>query len=133
VVTGFAPVFERNDEGDFVLRPPECPSREELERELADPIELPDPLPSRPPPPQFSLRDVMFLMVGVAGGLAGGTWMPSEVFAAILGLAMLLGLLVVTWHPPETHLGKIIWASLVVAYFSAVLAAIVRPPTEVLP
>jgi len=131
-VGGFAPIFERNDEGDFVLRPPECPSREELERELADPIRLPDPSPPRPPP-QFSLGDIMLLMVGVAAGLAGGSWMPSKMFAAILGLATLIGLLIVSWRPPETRLGKVIWASFVIAYFMAIVAAIVRPPTEALP
>jgi hypothetical protein len=127
-VGGFAPIFERDDGGDFVLRPPECPSREELERDLADPIQLPDPSPLRPPPPQFSLGDIMLLMVGVAAGLAGGSWMATDLFAAILGLATLVGLLIVSWHPPETRLGKIIWASFVVAYFMSVLAAVLRPP-----
>jgi hypothetical protein len=80
--------------------------------------------------PQFSVGDVMILMVGVAGGLAGGTWMPTDVFAAVLGLATLVGLLVVSWRPPETHLGKLIWATLVIAYVMAVFAAVFRPPTQ---
>jgi DNA-binding transcriptional LysR family regulator len=130
-VSGFVPI-ESNDEGDFVLLPPLCPSREELERELAEPIQLPDPSPPRPPPPQFSLRDVMLLMVGVAAGLAGGSWMPAKLFAALLGLALLSGLLIVSWRPPETRLGKVIWASFVIAYFMAIAAAVIRPPTETL-
>ena len=71
----------------------------------------------------------MILMVGVAAGLAGGSWMPTDLFAAILGLATLIGLLIVSWRPPESHVGRVIWASFVVAYFIAVLAAVFhRPP-----
>lgn len=122
-------IIERGDEGDLVLRPPESRSREEVERELTGPIELPEP-PPPPPPPQFSIQDMMLLMAGVAAGLAGGTWMPSQAFAAILGLVTIGGLVIVTFHPPESRLGKIIWASLVVAYFTAIFAAIVRMPTD---
>ena len=91
------------------------------------------PPTSAPPPPQFSLGDVMILMVGVAVGLAGGSWMPNDAFAAILGLVTLVGLVAVSWYPPQTRLGRIVWAALVAAYFMAVLAAIVRPPTSPLP
>jgi hypothetical protein len=91
------------------------------------------PPTTAPPPPQFSLGDVMILMVGVAVGLAGGSWMPNDAFAAILGLVTLLGLVAVSWYPPQTHLGRIVWAALVTAYFMAVLAAIARPPTNPLP
>jgi hypothetical protein len=121
---------ERAKVDDVVLRPPDCPSREELERGFREPVQLPAPEPVQQPPLQFSVRDLMILMVGVAAGLAGGTWMPTDVFAAILGLATLAGLLLVSWRPPETHLGKMIWASFVVAYFLAVLVAVFRPPTH---
>jgi hypothetical protein len=131
-VVASAPIFDRNDDGDFVLLPPECPSREELERELTDPIELPGP-PPPPPPPQFSLGDVMVLTVGVAVGLAGGSWMPGKAFALLLGLVLLVGLVIVSWHPPQSRLGKVIWTSCVIAYFTALLAAIVRPPTDASP
>ena len=131
-MVGIAPIFDRNDEGDFVLLPPECPSRDELERGLTDPIQLPGP-PPPPPPPQFSLADVMLLTAGVGVGLAGGTWMPGKMFAAVLGLALLIGLLIVSWRPPESRLGKVIWASCVIAYFTAVLAAVFRPPTDAFP
>jgi hypothetical protein len=119
-------------EDELVLRPPECRSREQVERELAEPIELPGPAP-RGPPPQFSLRDIMVLTVGVAAGLAGGSWMPGKLFAALLGLATLIGLLVVSLRPPETRAGKLVWASFVIAYFTAVVAALLRPPTNSAP
>jgi hypothetical protein len=128
-VSGSASSGEFSDDRDVVLRPPDCPSREELERGFAEPVQLSAPQPARQPRLQFSLSDLMILMVGVAVGLAGGSWMPTDVFAAILGLATLAGLLVVSWRPPETHLGKMIWASFVVAYFLAVLVAVFRPPT----
>jgi hypothetical protein len=131
-VAGSVPIFERNEEGDFVLLPPECRSREEQERELVGPIAIAPEPPQAPHPLQFSVSDLMILMVGVAAGLAGGSWMPTDVFAAILGLATLIGLLIVSWHPPETRIGKVIWASFVIAYFMAVLAALVRPPTDTL-
>jgi hypothetical protein len=76
---------------------------------------------------QYSVADLLIVMVGVAVGLAGGSWMPTDVFAAMLGLLTLVGLLVVSWRPPQTHLGKVIWATLVVAYVMAVLAAVFRP------
>jgi hypothetical protein len=123
---------ERTSGDEFVLRPPDCRSREELEREFTDPIQLPDPSPPRSPP-QFSLSDIMLLMVGVATGLAGGSWMPTDLFAAILGLATLVGLLIVSWHPPQTRLGNVIWTSFIIAYFMAVLAAVFQPPTNALP
>jgi hypothetical protein len=115
------------DDRDFVLRSPECRSREELERALADPIRLLAPPPPNPPP-QFSVRDIMLITVGVSVGLAGGSWMPSRAFAFALGLATVLILLVVSFCPPQTHTGKMAWTALLIAYFSALLAAIVRPP-----
>jgi hypothetical protein len=129
-VSGQPPTSAAGDNGDFDLRPIECPSRDEKERELAGPFQPDDTPPPRQPRPQFSLGDVMILMVGVAVGLAGGSWMPNDAFAAILGLVTLLGLVAVSWYPPQTHLGRIVWAALVVAYFMAVLAALVRPPTS---
>jgi hypothetical protein len=129
-VVGRAANSDQPNDGDFVLRPPECPSRDEWQRVLKGPIEI-LPEPAAPPRwPQFSLGDLMILMVGVAAGLAGGSWMPTDLFAAILGLATLLGLLVVSWRPPESHVGRVIWASFVVAYFMAVLAAVFHPPPQ---
>ena len=56
--------------GEFRLAPTDCPSREQLERAYADPIVITtEPAAARWP--QFSLRDIMIVMAGVAGGLAG--------------------------------------------------------------
>lgn len=114
-------------DGEFVVRPSEGPSREELSRRAEPPPTL-QPAPSIVAArPQFGVRDLMVVMVGVAAGLAGGTWMPPDVFAAILGLVTLLGLLAVHMYPPESHLGKLLWGTLVLAYVMAVLAAICQP------
>jgi hypothetical protein len=95
---------------DGPVLPPDGPPRQELAQR-----------------PQFSVGDVLIVMIGVAAGLAGGTWMPADIFAAILGLVTLLGLLAVHVHPPRSRLGKLLWATLVLAYVMAVLAALVRP------
>jgi len=120
---------DSSNDDDLVVLPAEGLSREELERQFAEPLHLePDPAPARWP--QFSIGDLMIVMVGVASGLAGGSWMPTDVFAAALGLVTLVGLLVVSWYPPESHLGKLLWATLVIAYILAVLAAVLRPPVQ---
>ncbi len=112
---------------DVRLLPPEGRSSEEM-AQLLDP-----PAPFQPPPnepaarPQFSVGDVLIVMVGVAVGLAGGTWMRPDHFAAIMGLVTLLGLLAVHLYPPETHFGKLIWATIVLAYVMAVLTALLKP------
>src|SRR5262245_3990255 len=90
---------DSNDE-PVLLQPPDCPSREDWARQLNRPPEPEPPPPPAPRWPQFSLSDVMILTVGVAAGLAGGSWMPTDVFAALLGLITLVGLLVVSWQPP---------------------------------
>lgn len=117
------------DADDLTLSPPSGLSREEREQRSALPRSLPEPDPPARRP-QFSVADVMVLMVGVAAGLAGGSWMPSDLFAAIVGLATLVGLLVVSWNPPQSHAGKLIWATLVLAYIVAVFAAVFRPITH---
>ncbi len=93
-----------------------------MENSLA--TKTPDPFPPAPPRRgQFSVGDLLILTVGVAVG----SWMPTDVFAAALGLLTLLGLLVVSWRPPHSHLGKLLWATVVVAYVVAVFAAVLRP------
>ena len=108
------------------LRPLDCPSREEKLREF-EPF---PPLPVVPipvaPPFQFTVFDIMIVMIGVAGGLAGGTWMPSDIFAAILGLVTLLGLALIHFFPPESHFARLMWGTLVLAYIVAVGAAIFK-------
>ncbi len=120
---------EDRDDRELVLLPPDCPSREQLEQQFAPPLRLePEALPPRWP--QFSIADMMILMVGISIGLSGGSWLPTDVFAAVLGIVTLLGLLVVNYQPPETRLAKLLWGALVLAYVLAVLAALVRPPTN---
>ena len=68
------------------------------------------------PPFQFTVFDLMIVMIGVAGGLAGGTWMPSDIFAAILGMVTLLGLVLIHFFPPESHFARLLWGTLVLAY-----------------
>jgi hypothetical protein len=118
------PDTSRDD--DFTLRPLECRSREELERELADPILLPE----APPPPrpwQFSIGDVMFLMVGGSIGLAGGSTLWGHAFEFALGLVTLSLLVIFQFHPPQTHAGRLVLTAVLIAYFSALLAAAIRP------
>jgi hypothetical protein len=113
---------------DFKLRPPDGPGRERIERFLE-----PSPLAAMPvdPPPkseyQFRLTDILIVTAGVGLGLAGGSWMPRDIFAAILGVITLIGLMVVHIYPPETRLSKVLWGTLVMSYLISVVAAIFRP------
>ena len=122
------PSIKPNDEADeqFRLRPPDCPSREEqlLEFEPFPPLPA-VPIPAAPTF-QFTVFDLMIVMVGVAGGLAGGTWMPSDIFAAILGLVTLLGLALIHFFPPESHFAWLMWRTLILAYLVAVGAALFK-------
>ncbi|WP_425619423.1 hypothetical protein NA78x_003164 [Anatilimnocola sp. NA78] len=111
---------------DFALRPPDGPGREAIERFL-DPPQLPAEPPTKPSDYQFRLTDLLVITAGVGLGLAGGSWLPRDVFAAILGLITLIGLMAVHIYPPETRLGKLLWGTLVLAYLISVVAAIVRP------
>ena len=117
---------EKETDEQFRLRPTDCPSREEKLQEF-EPF---PPLPTVPipvaPPFQFTVFDLMIVMIGVAGGLAGGTWMPSDIFAAILGMVTLLGLALIHFFPPESHFARLMWGTLVLAYVIAVGAAIFK-------
>src|SRR5262245_29430994 len=110
---------------DFRLRLPDCPSREEKLHEL-EPLPLLSSAPAAVPAFQFSVFDLMIVMVGIAGGLAGGTWMPSDVFAALLGLVTLVGLALIHFVPPESHFARLMWGTLVLSYVVAVGAAIFK-------
>ena len=117
---------ENGAEDQLRLRPVECSSRQEQLQELEPPLPLPAEAIPASPPFQFSVFDVMFVMIGVAAGLAGGTWMPSDIFAAILGLVTLLGLALIHFFPPESHFARLMWGTLVLAYIVAVGAAIFK-------
>jgi len=115
---------------DFRVLPPEGHSREQLSH-LLEPPPTYEPPPAEPAArPQFSVGDLLVVMVGVAVGLAGATWMRPDHFAAIMGLVTLLGLLAVHLYPPESHLGKLLWATIVLAYVMAVLTALLKPAVE---
>lgn len=117
---------ENDAEGRFRLRPTDCPSREEKLLEFEPPQPLPVVAIPASTPFQFTVFDMMIVMIGVAGGLAGGTWMPSDIFAAILGLVTLLGLALIHFFPPESHFARLMWGTLVLAYIVAVGGAIFK-------
>jgi hypothetical protein len=121
---------QTTDVNDFVLIPPDCSSRAEVEQRCRLPIKLPERPPVPRPRLQFSIGELMIVMVGLSISLAGGRWMPPDIFAAVLGITTLLGLFFVTWHPPETRAGKLIWTALIIAYLMAVVAAALRLPTN---
>jgi hypothetical protein len=53
--------------------------------------------------------------------------MRPDHFAGVMGLVALLGLLVVHLYPPQSHLGNLIWATVVLAYAMALLTALLKP------
>jgi hypothetical protein len=113
---------------DFALSPADGPGRQRIQAFL-EPPRIPEdpPLPPKTSEYQFRLTDILIVTAGVGLGLAGGSWMPRDIFAAVLGLVTLLGLMLVHVYPPESRLGKVIWGTLVLAYFISVGAAILRP------
>ena len=112
------------------LLPPDCPSSDQFRQhfEKLDAAE-PEPAPAVPPRFQFSLVDLMIVTAGVGLGLAGGTWMPADYFAGIMGLLILGGLILVHFYPLESHGAKLAWGTFILAYFVALLAAVFRRET----
>ncbi len=121
-------VTPANDE--FKLRPPEGLGREKIEKSLDPPLAVMPVEALRKNEYQFRLTDILIVTAGVGLGLAGGSWMPRDIFAAVLGLITLLGLMLVHVYPPESRLGKVLWGTLVMAYLISVVAAIFRPIVE---
>ncbi|WP_254508411.1 hypothetical protein [Anatilimnocola floriformis] len=113
---------------EFKLQPPDGPGRERIEKFFdGSPLAA---MPVDPPPKsdyQFRLTDLLIVTAGVGLGLAGGSWMPRDIFAAILGVVTLIGLMAVHIYPPESRLSKVLWATLVMSYLISVVAAIFRP------
>lgn len=121
------PASESAGDDELLLRPPECPSSADFRRRF-ERTELP---PTDVPPPdprfQFSLVELMVITLGVAVGLAGGTWMPPSMFAGVMSILAMAGLLAIHFYPPESRSGWLVWATVFLAYFVAVVVAIMRP------
>jgi hypothetical protein len=113
---------------EFSLRPPEGPGREAIERFL-DPPQFPadEPVAAQGKDYQFRLTDMLVVTAGIALGLAGGSWMPRDIFAAVLGLVTLGALMLIHFYPPETRQAKLLWGTLVLAYLISVAAAVCFP------
>ena len=114
--------------GEFRLLPPEGKTPEEL-LGPAPAVKLPEAEGQiKRSPFQFSIGELMLITVGVSLGAAGYHWFPVDIYAAILGLFTLVGLIVVSHNPPESRRAKIIWAMLIVAYAVAVAMAVFKRP-----
>lgn len=116
-----AEIVDSSAEDELRLAPTDCPSREELCPQLVPPeiVEIDD----APPRFQFSVTDLLVVTLGVSVGLAGGTWMPADYFAGIMGLLVLGGLILVTIYPFESRGGWLAWGTFILAYVVAVATA----------
>jgi hypothetical protein len=110
---------------EFALKPIENPSREQFERKF-EPISVEAPTTPAPKPIRFSLSDIMLVMVGVAIGSAGGNWMPAEAFAGWMGIAAIAAVILVQHYPPASHLARVCWLAMGLAYVIALALAIFR-------
>ena len=54
--------------------------------------------------------------------------MPARIFGFYLGLLTIVVLLAFSLHPPQSRTARLVLTTLLVAYFSAMLAAAIRPP-----
>lgn len=112
---------------DFQLKPIDCPSQADWERALTR-RELPSPDPLEPPPKrQYSIVELFVLTFGCALGFAGGSWMPRAAYAAVLGLTILFGMILVPWlsRLPEV-IQRRIWLAMLSAYAAAIAAVALR-------
>lgn len=107
------------------LAPPVGLSRAETLQQLEPP---PVYRPPKPPEPgfRFGIADILLFMVGAGVGLAGGSWMQADLYAAILGLLTLLGLIAVHLNPPQSPLLQRLWYFWVAAYLLAVVSAVLK-------
>lgn len=110
---------------DFQFKPVDCPSRHELAGPTF-PLELPpaEAVSDAPPRFRFSVLDLLIVTAAISVGLTGGKWIPAEVFALILGLVTVGGLIIVELYPPESRAGWLAWIAVVLAYLSAWLSAL---------
>lgn len=75
---------------------------------------------------RFHIADVMTVVTGISIAFAGGTWIRSEIFALILGLLVLVGIAVTSFHPLESRRQSVLWLTLILSYISSTIAAFVR-------
>ncbi|HUE74075.1 MAG TPA: hypothetical protein VMP01_24555 [Pirellulaceae bacterium] len=110
---------------DFQLKPVDCPSRHELAGPTF-PLELPSPQPAPDASSRFrfSVLDLLVVTTAISVGLAGGKWIAAEVFALIMGVVTLGGLILVELYPPQSRAGWLAWIALVLVYLSAWLSAL---------
>lgn len=109
------------------LKPVDCPSAEQWDRALSR-KELPPPEPPAAAPKwQFSMIDLFVLTIGCSLGMAGGTWMPVSVYAACLGITILLGMVLIPFlsQLPEL-LMRWVWLALLSAYAASIAAVAMR-------
>ena len=117
------------DEQKFTLAPPDGMS--EAERILRSRI-YPPVLDGEAPPrrgTQFTIAGLMTMTFFVALGLAGRSWMPSTLFAGLLGLLTAFCLWWVIARPPETSAARLVWWGILLAYIVAILATLISTAT----
>jgi hypothetical protein len=117
------------DEQAFILAPPDGMS--EAERLLRSRTYPPVSDGAMPPRRrfQFTIAGLMTMIFFVALGLAGRSWMPSTLFAGLLGLLTAFCLWWVIARPPETSAARLVWWGILLAYIVAILATLIPTAT----
>jgi len=75
---------------------------------------------------QFTVAGLLAVTFFVALGLSGQSWVSAQVYAGVMGLLALLALIWAATRPAESAASRLVWWGITVAYFSAVVAALVR-------
>jgi hypothetical protein len=118
-----------NDSDPIRILPAEGMSRAELARALEQESVKDQsddaPTPSGETGLRFTLCDLLLLMSVAAAGLAGGHWVPPEVFAGVLGIATLVVLVLITVALPESRLSRLVWTYMITLYFVAAISAVI--------
>ena len=116
------------------LAPADGKSRHELESEQLDPAVLELAKAALQPEGgarlQFTLGQLMILMVFAGLGLAGARLLPRGTFAGIAGLLALTGLVISQLMTTRHRLFDFAWFSLIVMYLLAAMSSVILPETE---
>ena len=91
------------------------------EDEGPQPADEPEAPPARF---RFSVFDMLVVTFAISVGLAGGKWMPAGVFALLMGVVTVGGLIIVELYPPQSRAGWLAWVAIVLAYLSAWASAL---------